>query len=293
MWKQAYRRWSAGLREAVACIGMGLRDARHAGLWWRASLWCPAPTLLCLWLYYHYHAFFFKLAGRAGVFALFGGLTLLDGGLGMGSGGGGGQGKGYADIMGDIARLLRDLVKFVMDLGLFLQFLLAALAMAGFFYVLLFAFANLTTVTLPLRWLLLRRAQRVAHTRYTGWQPRPLPTLPRLSAWQWTRKILKLMLSLLVPLWSLYVVLRFVLEFNVRLMYLLAAEGVLDPQQRRALMHAQGPAITMLGLILCVLMLVPLVNLLMPALLCSSVCHLQRRGWIDPTQSPPAPPLTA
>lgn len=286
MWKRAYQRWTGAFGEAIACLGMAMRDARHAGLWWRAALWCPVPTVVWLWLFYHNSDFFIKLASRASMFAMFGGLTLMDGGLGMG-GGGGGQGK----IMVDITRLVRDMGKFIMDLGLFLQFLVVALAMAGVFYALLFAFANLTTVCLPLRWLFLRRAQRVAHARYTGWQPRPSPAPPHRSAWQRTRTVLKHLLSLMIPVWSLYVVVRFMLEFNVGLIYFLAADGVLDAEQRRALMHAQRPAITMLGLILCVLMLIPFINLLIPALLCSSVCHLQRRGWIDPAQTPP-PTLT-
>ncbi|WP_167094636.1 hypothetical protein, partial [Massilia frigida] len=115
----------------------------------------------------------------------------------------------------DLVRLLADIAKSVMELGPVLQLLLVALVLAGFFYVLLFAFANLTTVCLPLRWLFLRRAQRLAHTRYTGWQPRPLPALARRGAWQSARTMLKLLLSLLVPVGSLYVVVRFVLEFNV------------------------------------------------------------------------------
>lgn len=281
MWKRAYQRWSSAFREASACVGMGFRDARHGGLWWRSSLWCMAPTCLWIWLYFHYGEFFLKLAGSAALIAFFGMLAMAGIGTGRGHGNGGAIG------LHDIGRGLVDLVTHI---GPVLHMMLMALALAGFFYVLLFVVANMTTIRLPLRWLFLRRARRVADARYPAWQPRLLPALPRRSAWGWVRHVLKHMLTLIIPVWSLYVVVRFLLECNVWLMYFPAAEGVLDLEQRRALMHAQRPAIFMLGMILCVLMLVPFVNLLLPAVLCSSVCHLQRRGWIDPKPSAAALP---
>ena len=63
------------------------------------------------------------------------------------------------------------------------------------------------------------------------------------------------------------------------LIYSAVAEGVLGKEQQRAMRRQQRPAIVALGLLLCLLMLVPVLNLLLPAVLCTSVCHLQRRGW--------------
>ena len=92
------------------------------------------------------------------------------------------------------------------------------------------------------------------------------------------RRILGL-LALLVPIWSMFVLLRMLFAGNVQLMYGPAAQGVLSQEQQRGLAPAQRPAIFMLGLLLFMMMLVPVLNLLAPAVLCSSLCHLQGRGW--------------
>jgi hypothetical protein len=74
---------------------------------------------------------------------------------------------------------------------------------------------------------------------------------------------------------GLGVLLSYLLTWNVQMIYGAAAEEVLGAALRRE----QRPAIFALGLLLCLLMLVPVLNLLLPALLCTSVCHLQRRSW--------------
>ena len=58
------------------------------------------------------------------------------------------------------------------------------------------------------------------------------------------------------------------------MIYGAAAEAVLSVEQQAALRREQRPVIFALGLLLCLLMLVPVLNLLWPALLCTSVCHL-------------------
>ncbi|WNG19442.1 hypothetical protein [Cystobacter fuscus] len=67
----------------------------------------------------------------------------------------------------------------------------------------------------------------------------------------------------------------------MRFLYAPAAAGVLSKEQRGDLAAAQKPAIFMLGLLLLLMMMVPVLNLVVPALACVSVCHLQRRGWTD------------
>lgn len=183
------------------------------------------------------------------------------------------------------------MVDFAKGLGPVLQMIMMAVAIAAFFYVLLFIVATLTTIQIPLRWTLLQPAKSAAARRFADWQPRPLPPLPALSRRDRVREVLKVVLMLCIPVWALLVVARFLLEANVRLLYGPAADGVLDQEQRRALLHAQQPAVLMLGIMVSVLMLVPVLNLIVPALLCSSVCHLQRRGWIDTPRSAPAAPL--
>lgn len=71
----------------------------------------------------------------------------------------------------------------------------------------------------------------------------------------------------------------YLLTWNVQMSYGAAAEDVLGVEEQAALRREQRAAIFALGLLLCLLMLLPILNLLVPALLCSSVCHLQRRDW--------------
>jgi uncharacterized protein involved in cysteine biosynthesis len=90
---------------------------------------------------------------------------------------------------------------------------------------------------------------------------------------------LLLLLSLLIPVWAMCVLIAYLLAWNVQMIYGAAAAEVLGVEQQAALRREQRPAIFALGLLLCLMMLVPVLNLLLPALLCTSVCHLQRRGW--------------
>lgn len=256
------------LREAFACIGLGLRDVRHAGLWWRSALCSIAVVGLWLWLYYHFGTFFLQLSGIITLASVAGllGLGVLDLGPGVASGSATLSNMGSLNGLGGLAHSVLSIA----------QVALVALALASVIYVLVFVVGVLGTVQLPARWLLLRRAQDVAARRYPMWLAR-VPA-PRAPATAWGRRILEL-LALLIPILSMLVLLRLLIAGNVHLMYRPAAGGVLAVPQQRELAAAQRPAIFMLGLLLCATMLVPLLNLLAPALLCTSLCHLQRRGW--------------
>ena len=269
MWNRLWHRWSTGFAEAGGCIGAAIRDVRHEGLGWRSALLCIAATSLWLWLYYHFGAFFLKLSGLVALFS-FSGLMAVSG-VHFGAKG------GSVVSMGNMGS---GMVDFAKGLGPVVQMAMMALAIAAFFYALLWIVATLTTIQLPLRWTLLPRSKVVAAGRYVAWQPPGLAPLPRRSSGERVRAALKVVLMLCIPVWALLVVVRFLMEANVRLLYPVTAEGVLKPDQRRALAQAQQPAILALGILLTLLMLLPVFNLFVPAVLCSSVSHLQRRGWI-------------
>jgi hypothetical protein len=275
--------WSSALREAAACVGAGLRDIQHNGLWWRSGVWCMTATSFWLWLYFYFGSFFLKLSGKVAAISFLG--IFSQSGVRFSSGG------GVSNSLSGLGNLGSGLVSLANFLGSVVQIALLALAIAAIFYVLLFVVATITTIRLPLRWILLTPAKAAAHSRYPEWQPTVLAPLTPLTAWDRTLHGLTIVLALCIPVWALFLIVRVLLEWNVLLMYGPAAEGVLDEEQRRALVRRQRPAIVMLGLILCVLMLVPIFNLLVPALLCSSVCHLQRRGWVS--AMPPALIATA
>lgn len=121
------------------------------------------------------------------------------------------------------------------------------------------------------------------------------PRRAPLTAWGWTRRVLGL-LSVLVPILSMFVLLHLLIVCNMHLMYGAVAEGVLEKEHQRDLATAQKPAIFMHGLLLFGMMLVPVLNLLVPALLCTSLCHLRRRGWTgrpEPAERHASPPSVA
>lgn len=262
--------WLLAWREAFTCVGLGMRDARHAGLWWRSALWCMAVVVLWLGLYSYFGRFFVELSAMLALVSVTGllGLGVMDG-VGTLA-----NGPATLSQMGNIAGSLGSAAKALLSIG---QIALALLALAAFFYVMVFIVSAIGTARLPLRCLLLERAKAVAARRYANWQaPAGLDAAAARPAW---RRRLLLLLSLLIPLWAMCVLIAYLLAWNVQMIYGAAAEEVLGAEQQAALRREQRPAIVALGLLLCLLMLVPVINLLLPALLCTSVCHLQRRGW--------------
>lgn len=232
-----------------------------------------ASVLIWLGLYIYFGQFFLELSGMLALVSVTGllGVGVLDGVGSLASG------PATISQMGNITGGLGSLVKSLLSIG---QIALALLALATFFYVLVFIVGAISTARLPLRSLLLERARKVVARRYPSWKP-PSDLSAVVSKPSWGKRIL-LLLSLLIPVWAMFVLIAWLLAWNVRLVYGAAADGVLDQEQRQALSRLQGPAIFALGLLLCLLMLVPVLNLLLPAMLCTSVCHLQRRGWRKP-----------
>ncbi|TWI70064.1 hypothetical protein IP91_01144 [Pseudoduganella lurida] len=268
--KNAFHTWSSASREALTCLGLGLRDSRHAGLWWRSALGSIAVVLFWMWLYCRFAGFFQELsvvAALLGVGGLFS-LGILDFGPGLASG------PATLSNMGSVLNV-HALAGLGQTLLAVAQVALAAIALVAFVYLLIFVACALGTLRVLAPWMYLRRAREVAGRRYPNWQvPAALPAAR--SGW---RRFLAL-LALFIPVWAAIVVLRSLIAFSVRSLYAPAAAGLLDTDQQRALAEAQRPAIVILGLLLCLMMLVPVLNLLVPAVLCSSVCHLQRRGWM-------------
>lgn len=268
--KQTLQTWPQALREASTCMGLALRDTRHAGLWWRSAVWCMIVVSLWLGLYLHFGRFFLELSGMLAMLSVSGlmGLGVMQGVAPIATGPA--TVSQMSNVVGSIGSVGQALLSIA-------QIALVLLALATFFYVLVFVVASIGTARLPLRWLFLARAKQVVARRYAVWQaPAGLASSTTRPRWLW--RIL-LALSLLIPIWAMCVLVVWLLACNVWFIYGAAAEGVLDKAQQRALRRQQRPAIVFLGLLLCLLMLIPVLNLLLPAVLCTSVCHLQRRGW--------------
>ncbi|MGK5054459.1 hypothetical protein [Janthinobacterium sp. RB2P8] len=149
---QTLQTWLLAWREAFTCIGLGLRDARHAGLWWRSALWCMAVVALWLGLYGYFGRFFVELSAMLALVSVTGllGLGVMDG-VGTLA-----NGPVTLSQMGNIAGGLGSAAKALLSIGQI------ALALAAFFYVMVFIVGAIGTARLPLRWLLLGRAKTVA-----------------------------------------------------------------------------------------------------------------------------------
>ncbi|WP_137936209.1 hypothetical protein [Chitinivorax sp. B] len=266
--------WMNAAKEAGSCMQYGLLDACRQGLWWRSALWCVLVTIGWLWLYVKQAGIFLELSGVVALVSFFGlfGTTLA------GFGGTGGSVVAMGNIPGALAS---NLASGLASLGPFIQAVLAALAIAIAFYVLLFLLGVLVTIQLPIRWLFLQRAQTVVAKHYPDWvQPAAsLITPPPRSSIKTT---LVALLKLCIPIYAFFYVLKLMFACPIRLLYQPAAQSSLTDIQCDELYQQQSKVVLMLGLFHFVLMAIPIINLLVPALLCTSVCHLQRRGWINP-----------
>lgn len=229
-----------------------------------------AVVVLWLGLYSYFSRFFVELSAMLALVSVTGllGLGVMDGVGALANG------PATVSQMGNIAGGLGSAAKAMLSIG---QIALALLALAAFFYVMVFIVGAIGTARLPLRWLLLERAKAVVARRYVAWAP-PAGLDASAARPAWRRRLL-LLLSLLIPVWAMCVLISYLLAWNIQMVYGAAAEEVLGAEQQAALRREQRPAIFALGLLLCLLMLVPVLNLLLPAVLCTSVCHLQRRGW--------------
>ena len=229
-----------------------------------------AVVALWLGLYSCFGRFFVELSAMLALVSVTGllGLGVMDGVGTLATG------PATVSQMGNIAGGLGSAAKALLSIG---QIALALLALAAFFYVMVFIVGAIGTARLPLRWLLLERAKAVVASRYVAWQA-PASQDASTAPSVWRRRLL-LLLSLLIPVWAMCVLISYLLAWNVQMIYGAAAAEVLSVEKQTALRREQRPAIFALGLLLCLLMLIPVLNLLLPALLCTSVCHLQRRSW--------------
>lgn len=252
--------------EAGRCWLLGLRDAFACGLWWRSALWCLAVTLLWVWLYVHFYREIMTLSGTIAVVAFLGMFLFTFMLTGSGSG-------GSVVAMGNIGAGLLPVA----------QLLLIATAVGALVYVLLFLVGLLGTARLPLSWLLLPRARRAVMRHYAAASlTAQLPTPPAFSMWRMLRSLLLVAVQLCVPVLAFLLLLKWAIRGNVSLLYRSAARHIVARPQRRALWCRQKSTVLALGILLLVQLLIPVLNLLLPAVMCTSVCHLQYRGLRAP-----------
>ncbi len=239
---------------------MGLRDTFREGLWWRSSLLCLGVLGLWFWLYFHYAKFFLSLSVYVSAVSTLG--LFLGGAFSLGSG------PATVSSMANVGPMIQALV----------MALAVALAIASFFYVMLFIVGVLTTLRLPLGWLLLKRAKSVVDKQYKVKAIEIQPSLP-ITRKGYILSALSILLTLCVPIWSFIVILRILLTLNISSAYRSVAKKTTTTADRRLLQDEQRHLILVMGIFIFLFMFIPLLNLLIPSLLFTSVAHLQQRAW--------------
>ncbi|WP_028453499.1 hypothetical protein [Chitinilyticum aquatile] len=249
------RRWVLASREAGVCLGLGARDAIRPRLLLPSILLIFIATAIMIWIYYSAPV---EIAGLSGIMGL---CAVLGGGVTWAGGNMGSSINGFAFLQ--------------------LAWLLILIgAASAIFYVLLFAFGTLCLVLLALPVTMLPRALRQVLLRY----PAPFASLPDCMAFNgkhlakqlgWI--LLILLFCFLLPVASWFVLLTIMAMLNLLLLYGAVIRAL--PETRAALLAVRWRwrPMLLIGLLLLVLALIPVLNLLAPALMCTTMAHLACR----------------
>lgn len=254
-------RWGNAAAEAVICLAQGLRDAASLRLLAVSALLCILPMLAWGWVYYHYSEL---IAAALMVLGLVGTYGLLLGGfqglLVLPSGGN----SVSASTLGGVGSLLSGA-----------QALLLMAALMAALYVLVYLFLVMSTARAATPRLLLPAATRRVRDRL-GPPPLSPPPASQRPARPWKTALLLLALCC-IPAVASILLLAGLCYLNVRLIY---ASLTRDAAQRAALsasLHWRWRPLLLIGIILLLLVAVPVLNLLVPALMCTAVAQLAFR----------------
>ncbi|HSC80584.1 MAG TPA: hypothetical protein VLC08_09530 [Chitinolyticbacter sp.] len=260
------RTWSAATKTTLVCLGKGLVDACSPALAWRSACWSVVLAGLCLWAYIHFSKAL-ALASLSAATLWIGGL-LLGGSLTLWGAPTGTSGSVVA--MGQMGAALLQVAQLAV---------LVALA-AGVVFVLGYVIAvslsvRLVAVPLLLRWAMLRMPRTPVDS--------PLEQSARPRYWLWLGAIL---IGLCIPVLGGLLVWAGLCYINVRSLYAAARRQSRRDRLTLPTPNAhQGRVLLCLGLLLPLVLLVPVLNLLLPAWLCTSVLQVARMGRTLPHQN--------
>lgn len=264
--------------EAFTCLGLALRDSLRPGILLRSSGLCLLAFGVWSWVFYSYFEQIATLAGWISFVVIYGGAALgLIPSLAGGSGGG----------MGGIAGALAMLILYVAALTLVML-------------VTLYAGVIVLSIRLALPWLLMAplRSRSLRHyPSLSGRSPAPTQRLRglRYRLGPWLGITAGLLLCLLIPLINGLLVLILLAYLNVRFLAPPALSRLASGAEQLTAIDQQRGAMAAFGLLMFLLALVPVLNLLLPALLAGGACHLAYRG-LDRSHRPagvtPAPQVS-
>ncbi|MFL6656734.1 MAG: hypothetical protein ACJ8GW_01580 [Massilia sp.] len=256
--------WAQAFAEAGKCLALGVKDAASFKLGLRSSALCILVTLVWIWAYYHY-------AAAIGTFllavALVGTMGLLlcgfQGLLAMPAAGG-----GSVVAMGNMAGGM-------LQIG---QAVLVMAAIAAALYVLVFLLAVASTVRLAVPHLLLptaiERARKIYPAPASADDGQLAPTM------SWRKRFLILAL-LCVPVLAAAMLILLACYLNVRLIYGSVAKRSGQRAAQLLALQWRWRPLLLIGVACLLLLVIPVFNLLVPALMCTAVIRLAFRNNLD------------
>lgn len=261
--KARFRSIGRAFLEAFICLGLALRSSLRPGILIGSAGLCLLMTSLWGWLFYAHFEFIAKAAGLIATFVVMGAATL--GLLPSISGG-----PATISAMASIAPALALMAVYA-----------ALLAVA--IVVVLYAGAVVLSIRLSLRWVLMGRLKARARSRYSSLLQRQPAAADLLRAGRyhlgpWLGIGLGPLLCLLIPVVNGVLLLMLLAYLNVRFLVPTALAGLASGAEQMRVVRAQRGALIAFGLLILMLAVVPVLNLLLPALLGGGVCHLAYRG---------------
>lgn len=251
--------------EAVICLTLALHSSLRPGIVLRSSGLCLLMFGLWSWVFYAHFELIAKGAGLISIFVVYGAATL--GFLPSLSGGSGG---GMAGIAPALAMLL----------------VYAAILTAAVIVVLYIGLIVLS-IRLALRWVLMDSLRARALERYPQLATRTpgeanLLHSGRFHLGPWLGIGIGPLLCLAVPVINGVLLLLLLAYLNVRFLVPAALSGLASSTEQMQAVRSQRGATIAFGLLILLLSVVPVLNLLLPALLGAGSCHLAYRGLDRP-----------
>ncbi|EPD2614676.1 TPA: EI24 domain-containing protein [Pseudomonas aeruginosa] len=265
-----YRQSLAAATEAATCFALGFRESLQPAALFRSASLCILVSVLCTWLFVHFFEPIIRICGWAALYTAFSvaNFALIPSGSLIEAGSGGPYFDPLAAFNG-LAGLAQLAFYFV--------------GYAALFFVALYAASIVFGIRLGLRIGLLGQLKEQVRQRY----PRLAPASgERISLWRaagfrlapWLGVSGSILVGLLVPLYNGVLLLLALAYLNIRFLLPATLAGLADAGEQLAVLRARRGSLLLFGLLILLLALVPLLNLLLPAVLGGGTCHLANRG---------------
>lgn len=245
-------------REALICLALGLRESLRLGVLLRSSGLCLLVFAFWSWVFATNIDLIAVAAGLLSLFVTYGGLALgfipHSGGSGL---------PGIPQALGAL--------------------LLIATAMTVALILILYSGSIVLTIRIALHWLILGRVRKHTLKRYPKLLERPLQPGDLLLGTRyhlgpWMGLSVGTLLCLLVPVLNGTLLLMLFAYLNVRFLTPAVLSGLSPGAEQLTLIASRRGSMTAFGVLILLLALVPVVNLLLPALLSAGTCHLCYRA---------------